>query len=86
MVEIKARSWQLTDDEVAQVITYLRATGAPFGLLFNFGRKALEYRGIFPPRKVQDHPSRVGRYSVKRAERWLTDVNEPATNKRLSPT
>lgn len=72
VVEIKARSWQLTDDEVAQVITYLTATGAPVGLLFNFGRKALEYRRIFPPRKVQDHPSRVGRYSVKRAERRLT--------------
>ena len=69
VVEIKARFWQLTNDEVAQVITYLTATGAPVGLLFSFGRKALEYRRIFPPRKVQEHSSRMGRYSVKRAER-----------------
>jgi GxxExxY protein len=37
VVEIKAFSHQLTNDELAQVINYLKATSAPVGLLFNFG-------------------------------------------------
>jgi GxxExxY protein len=37
VVEAKAFSHQLTNDELAQVINYLKATGAPVGLLFNFG-------------------------------------------------
>lgn len=36
VVEVKALSHLLTDDERAQVINYLKATGAPVGLLFNY--------------------------------------------------
>ena len=39
VVEVKAFSHQLTNDELAQIINYLKATGAPVGLLFNFGRR-----------------------------------------------
>lgn len=42
VVEIKAFSHKLTTDELAQVINYLKATRAPVGLLFNFGRRRLE--------------------------------------------
>lgn len=35
-VKIKAFSHQLTNDKLAQVINYLKATGAPVALLFNF--------------------------------------------------
>jgi GxxExxY protein len=48
VVEVKAFGHQLTNDERAQVINYLKATGAPVGLLFNFGRRKLEYKPFYP--------------------------------------
>ena len=63
IVEVKAFSHQLTNDELAQVINYLKATGAPVGLLFNFGRRKLEYRRIFPAKDVKP-VQRLGRDDV----------------------
>jgi GxxExxY protein len=48
VIEIKAFSHQLTNDELAQVINYLKATQAPVGLLLNFGRRRLEIKRVFP--------------------------------------
>ena len=64
VVEIKAFSHQLTNDELAQVINYLKATGAPVGLLLNFGRRKLEYRRIFPGKAGETSVQRTGRDNV----------------------
>ncbi len=68
VVEVKAFSHQLTNDERAQVINYLKATGASVGLLFNFGRRALEYSRIFPG-KSTGPVQRIGRDDVRKAQR-----------------
>ncbi len=62
IVEEKAFSHLLTDEEVAQVITYLAATGLPVGLLLNFGRMRLQYRRVLPPRNVTEWTNRIRRY------------------------
>ncbi len=69
VVEVKAFAHQLTDDERAQVINYLKATGAPVGLLFNFGRRKLEYKRIFPGAAAEGSVQRLGRDNVKKASR-----------------
>ena len=62
VVEEKARSHLLTKEEIAQVITYLCATGTQVGLLLNFGRRRLEYKRIFPPKNVGCYRERINRY------------------------
>ena len=63
VIEVKAFSHQLTNDELAQVINYLKATGAPVGLLFNFGRRKLQYRRVFPGKDMKP-VQRIGRDNV----------------------
>ena len=66
VVEIKAFSHTLTNDERAQVINYLKATKAPVGLLFNFGRRKLEYQRIFPSQTSSIPLQRTGRDDVRK--------------------
>ncbi|HLC23959.1 MAG TPA: GxxExxY protein [Dehalococcoidia bacterium] len=58
IVELKAVSHPVTNDDIAQVIDYLAATGLPVALLLNFGRTRLEFRRIFPPAKIAVHRRR----------------------------
>jgi GxxExxY protein len=69
VVEVKALSHQLTNDERSQVINYLKATGLPIGLLLNFGRRRLEYQRIFPCPQTTELPRRTGRDDVQRSKR-----------------
>jgi len=65
VVEEKAFSHLLTDEEAAQVITYLAATGLSVGILLNFGRRRLQNKRIFPPRSVSAWRDRISRYVWK---------------------
>lgn len=62
VVEEKAFSHLLTNEEMAQLTTYLAAGGIPVGLLLNFGRKRLEFKRIFRPKKLEGWQNRIQRY------------------------
>ena len=68
VVEVKALWHQLTRDELAQVTNYLKATDAAVGLLFNFGRRKLEYKRILPP-QTGGPAQRLGRDDVRKSLR-----------------
>lgn len=46
MLELKAAVGGLADDQVAQTINYLKASGCKIGLLVNFGRGNLEFKRL----------------------------------------
>jgi len=62
VVEDKAVSHCIGDDEIAQVISYLAATQASVGLLLNFGRSRLEYKRILRPKVAQDWQRSISKY------------------------
>lgn len=78
VVEVKAFSHQMTNDEIAQVVNYLKAANLTVGLLFNFGRRKLETRRIFPPKNLNAPVQRLGRDNVRRAP--LPDPVYPPTD------
>jgi len=67
VVEVKAFSHLLTNDEIAQVVNYLKASNSPMGLLFNFGRRKLETRRVFPPKNIDAPLNRLGRDDIRKA-------------------
>lgn len=65
VVESKAFSHRLTQDEVGQILTYLTATSSSIGMLYNFGRSRLEMKRVFPPLVVQDWQKYLYRFIHK---------------------
>jgi GxxExxY protein len=65
IVELKALSHPVTNNEIAQVVTYLKTQEAGVGLLLNFGRKFLEYKRVFPPKKITELTERDLRFGVR---------------------
>jgi GxxExxY protein len=53
LVEIKAHTQPINQDEIAQVFDYFAASDCPVALLINFGRLRLEYKRLFPPTHIQ---------------------------------
>jgi GxxExxY protein len=68
VIEDKVIARPLGDQEIAQVIAYLAATGASVGLLINFGRSRLEYKRILPPTTLQNWESTIAKYLWKPAQ------------------
>ncbi len=62
VAETKAFPHLLTNEEVAQVICYLAATGYKVALLLNFGRERLQYKRILPPRIINGWQNRIQRF------------------------
>jgi GxxExxY protein len=65
VVEDKAVAHSMGDDEIAQVLCDLGATGAKVGLLLNFGRSRLEYKRILPPATTKDWQTPIAKYLWK---------------------
>jgi GxxExxY protein len=85
VVEVKALPHMLTNEEQAQVITYLCATGKKVGLLINFGRKGLEFRRILRPREIARWRDRIARYTwVPREARSANPLEYPLTTNPLT--
>ncbi len=72
VVEIKAFSHLLTEEEDAQVLTYLGATGSPVGMLYNFGRRRLQYKRILPAKNPELWRERIQRYLFRPTDPLLT--------------
>jgi GxxExxY protein len=62
IIETKAFPHLLTNEEVAQVICYLAATGFKVALLLNFGRERLQYKRILSPHILEGWQERIQRF------------------------
>lgn len=55
LVEYKAHTHALNNDEIAQCFDYFAASDCDVILLFNFGRRRLEWKRLFPPKQIIEH-------------------------------
>jgi len=52
LTELKAQTWPMTRDDMAQVFDYFAGTDCQEAVVFNFGRPRLEYHRLFPPKQI----------------------------------
>ena len=62
VVECKAQPHLLTNEELAQVITYPAATRFQVCLLLDFGRRRLECKRVFRPKQLDDWKEHIAPY------------------------
>jgi GxxExxY protein len=55
LTEYKAHFHPISSDDVAQCIDYLACSDCKVVLIFNFARRRLELKRIFPPKKITTH-------------------------------
>jgi len=55
LVEYKAHNQPINNDEIAQCFDYFAASDSEVALIFNFGRRRLEWKRLFPPQQILDH-------------------------------
>jgi phosphoribosylamine--glycine ligase len=79
VVECKSFSHSLGVDEVGQVLTYLAATASPIGMLYNFGRRKLEFKRILQPKDVQDWQKHLYRFIHRNPGMLLPPLNPKGT-------
>jgi GxxExxY protein len=61
LVELKAQTWPMTKDDMAQVFDYFAATDCAEALFHNFGRPRLEHHRLFRPKHIADsHQRKAG--------------------------
>lgn len=70
ITEIKAHSHPLTNDDLAQVIDHFAGTECSVALLINFGRPRLEFKRLFPPKKIAEHRRKKWGRTVS-TDKWI---------------
>lgn len=65
VVECKSVYHPMGNDEIGQVLTYLAATGARVGMLYNFGSMRLQIKRILAPRDVEEWRKHLYRFIIK---------------------
>jgi len=80
VVECKSFSHSLGVDEVGQVLTYLAATASPIGMLYNFGRRRLEFKRILQPKDVQDWQKHLYHFIHRNPGMLLPSLNFKGTS------
>jgi phosphoribosylamine---glycine ligase len=85
VVECKSFSHPLSTDEIGQVLTYLAATASPVGMLYNFGRRQLDFKRILSPRDVQDWQKHLYRFIHRNSEMMLPPLTDKGTSASVPP-
>lgn len=85
VAECKSFPHSLGKDEIGQTLTYLAATGSAIGLLFNFGRRSLEFKRILAPKDVQEWQADLYRYIHRSPNMKLPSLTDKNKSNPIPP-